>query len=495
MNATTRYPTGRRLLAGAIPSLATAMLTACAVGPNFHHPDAPKTDHLTAQASPATTVSTAVPGGEAQNFVAGGKLPTQWWTQFSSEPLNQRVDIALHGSPTVTSAQAALRQAQENYRADFARLLPSFDGSASATREKVSGAQFGSSTPNIFSVFDASVNVSYGVDLFGGTRRVIEQQSAAIDYQRFELLATYQTLVANVVTSSVQEASLRAQIAATKQIIDQQEQQLGVVQKQYDLGGAAYSDVLSARSNLASVRATLPALEQSLDQTRNRLAVYEGKLPSELQASDLDLEQMKLPQDIPLSLPSELVKQRPDILVADAQLHQASAAIGIATAEMLPQITINGSYGTDATHTSDLFRDGIWSIGAGVTQPLLHFGELRAKRRAAVAAYDQAAAQYQQTVLLAFQNVADSLRALDHDAQALQSQYEADAAAQESLQLTQKRYDLGATSYLDLLTAQRQYQQARINYVQSLAARYQDTAALFQALGGSWDGLPATASR
>jgi len=229
---------------------------------------------------------------------------------------------------------------------------------------------------------------------------------------------------------------------------------------------------------------------RSLDQTRNRLAVYEGKLPSELQASDLDLEQMKLPQDIPLSLPSELVKQRPDILVADAQLHQASAGDRHATAE----IAAADHDQRQLRHRCDPYlgpvsRDGIWSIGAGVTQPLLHFGELRAKRRAAVAAYDQAAAQYQQTVLLAFQNVADSLRALDHDAQALQSQYEADAAAQESLQLTQKRYDLGATSYLDLLTRSGNISRRGSTMCSRWPRVIQDTAALFQALGGSWDGL------
>jgi NodT family efflux transporter outer membrane factor (OMF) lipoprotein len=475
-------PKFRAALIGA----ATLAAAGCAVGPDFKSPAAPQTDRYTAEPVAAATAATPAEGGASQAFAIGKQLPARWWTLFQSDALNRLVDDAFNGSPTVTVAEATLRQAQENLTATRAQLLPAFDGSASATRQKISGAQFGGQ-PNIFSLFDASVGVSYGIDLFGGARRAAEAQTAAVEYQRFEVQAAYQTLAANVVTAAVTEASLRAQVAATGEIVAALQHQTDVIEKQYRLGGAAYSDVLSARSNLASEQATLPGLRKQLEQTRHRLAVYLGKLPNEFVAPPLDIAGLQLPRELPVTLPSELVRQRPDVRAAEAQMHEAAANIGVATAALLPQIGLSGSFGDEASKVGDLFSNGIWSIGANVTQPLFHGGELRAKRRGAVDAYDVAAAQYRQTVLTSFAEVADALRALEADAQAFNAQYTASTSAEANLRLVEKQYALGAVSYLNLLTAQNQYQQARINYVQALANRYQDTVALFQALGGDWN--------
>ena len=322
----------------------------------------------------------------------------------------------------------------------------------------------------------------------------MEARAAIAEVQRYELQATYFTLAANVVTSSVTAASLRDQLAATQDIVAAQEKQLRITEPRYRLGATAFSDVLAAQSNLAAVRATLPALEKQLAAVQNQLAVYLGKLPSEFAGSGFDLTELQLPQELPLSVPAQLVRQRPDVRAAEARLHQASALIGVATANLLPQVSINGSFGSQATDSAQLFKDSIWSIGAGVTQPLFHGGELTAKRRAAIAAYDQAAADYRLAVLTAYQNVADALTALQSDAQGLQAQYVAMSSAKENLSLVERQYALGSVSYLNLLIAQRQYQQSRINYSQALASRYQDTAALFLALGGNWDDAAIAAT-
>jgi NodT family efflux transporter outer membrane factor (OMF) lipoprotein len=469
-------------------------LSACAVGPDFRHPDAPKTDRYTAGALPGSTAATPVAGGETQTFAPGKELPTRWWTLFGSEKLNQRVDSAFAGSPGVAAAQASLRQAAETLNSERSGLFPAIDANASAQRQKFSSASMGGTGSSIFNLYNASVNVSYGIDVFGGLRRAVEAQNAMVDYQRYELQATYLTLAANVVTSSVQEASLRAQVAATQDIVTALEDQLRVVEKQHELGAVSLADVLSARSNLAAERATLSPLQKQLAQTQHQLAVYLGRLPSDDPAATLELADLKLPQELPMSVPSELVRRRPDVQASEAQLHQASANVGLATAAMFPKISITGSFGTDANKTGDLFSSNIWNLGANIAQPLFHAGELTAKRRAAIAAYDEANANYRQTVLHSFQDVADALRALESDAQALQAQYAAADAAEQSLHLTEKQYAAGAVSHLNLLTAQKQYQQVRIGYLQVLASRYTDTAALFQALGGGIDAGTHTAT-
>ena len=472
-------------------------LAGCAVGPDFKAPEAPQTDRYTAQSLPAQTAATDVAGGAPQAFAVGKELPAQWWTLFGSDKLDALIVQAFENSPTSASARAALRQAEENLNAQRGAYFPSVDANGSVQRQRSNNTVLGVTTnnvSNIYNLYNASVSVAYTLDIFGGVRRGVEAQAAIAEAQRYELQATYFTLAANVVTSSVTAASLRDQLAATQDIVAAQEKQLRITEARHRLGATAYSDVLAAQSNLAAVRATLPALEKQLAAVQNQLAVYLGKLPSEFAGNGFDLTELQLPQELPLSVPAQLVRQRPDVRAAEARLHQASALIGVATANLLPQVSINGSFGSQATDSAQLFKDSIWSIGAGVTQPLFHGGELTAKRRAAIAAYDQAAADYRLAVLTAYQNVADALTALQSDAQGLQAQYVAMSSAQENLNLVERQYALGSVSYLNLLIAQRQYQQSRINYSQALANRYQDTAALFLALGGNWDDAAIAAT-
>jgi NodT family efflux transporter outer membrane factor (OMF) lipoprotein len=370
-------------------------------------------------------------------------------------------------------------------------LYPKVDASASVTREKISGAAFGQPNARFspFTLYNASVNVSYALDFFGGARRELEALESQVDVQRFLLEGAYLTITSNIVTTAVKEASLRAQIQSLQEIMAAQQKQFDLVELQFKLGGAARTDVLAQRTQLAQTRATLPPLEKELAQTRYLLAAFAGRLPSESTAlPEFTLEGLQLPAELPVSLPSSLVRQRPDIRATEALLHAASAQVGVATANQYPQVNLTGSFGSMATSSSTLFTSGtgVWSLGAGLLQPLFHGGALSAQRRAAVAAYDQAVAQYRAAVLQAFQNVADVLRALDSDALTLKAQADADESARDSLELTQKQFQLGAVSYLSLLNAERQYQQTRIGLIQAQAARYADTAALFQALGGGW---------
>ncbi|OOG60584.1 hypothetical protein B0E47_02785 [Rhodanobacter sp. B05] len=469
--------------------LAGLALAGCVVGPDYHRPDAPAVQRYTAQPLPSATAAANAGDGDAQRFMQGHDVPARWWTTFDNAELTRRVDTALRHSPSIASAQAALRQAQEDARAAGAVNFPSVDASAGVTRQKQSGAAFGGAfTFAPLTVYNASVSVSYGIDLFGGTRRGIEAQAALADVQRAQTDATYLTLAANVVTASLQEASLREQLRATGEILDSQRKSLHIAEQQQQIGAKSLSDTLAVRTQLASTEASLPPLRARLAATRNQLATYLGSTPAQLELSPLRLDAITLPRDIPVSLPSSLVEQRPDIRAASAQLHAATAQVGVATAAMLPQISLSGSAGSQALHASDLFSagSGAWSLGLGLTQPLFHGGELLHKKRAARAGLDKALADWQQTVLVAFQNVADALQALEYDAQGLAAQAGAESAASQQLGLTRQQYQVGATGYLNLLDAERSYQQARIALIQARAARLADTAALYAALGGGW---------
>lgn len=475
----------------ALVMMTSVLLTGCAVGPDFRRPDAPNIDAYTATALPEETAAAPGVGGEAQRFALGQDIPAEWWALFHSEALDQLVRRAMASSPTLRAALAALRQAQENRLAKVGALFPQVDATASVERQKISGAAVGQPNASFspFTLFNASVNVSYVFDLFGGTRREIEALQSQIDYQVFQLEAAYLTITANIVTTAVKEASLRAQISSTREIVTIQEKQLDLVEDQLKLGAVSRSEVLAQRAQLAQTRTALPSLEKQLAQTRHQLAVLVGGFPREAATMpQFNLDGLQLPQELPVSLPSSLARQRPDIRASEALLHAASAQIGVATANLYPHITLTGSYGSESTKLSNLFGSGtnVWSLGAALMQPIFHGGELTAKRRAAFAAYDQAAAQYQETVLQAFQNVADVLLALDEDANTLKAQADAEAAARDALELSQKQFQLGAVSYLLLLNAERQYQQARISLVQAQTARFADSAALFQALGGGW---------
>lgn len=477
------------------PALIAATVAGCAVGPDFREPEAPKTNSYTSTVLPEETATTAGRAGTAQRFMPGEEIPAQWWTLFHSEALDRLIRQALADSPSLAAAQAKLRQAQENLRAEVGVVSPSVDAKLSAQRQRFSPAAIGqpNAPSTVFNLYNASVGVSYTFDASGGWRRELEAMRAQVDYQSFQLEGAHLALTANIVTTAIREASLRAQMQALQEIEALQEKELELMESQFKLGGARRTDVLAQRAQLAEVSVTLLPLEKELAQARHQLAVLAGKLPSQADLPDFTLETLELPQQLPVTLPSALVRQRPDIRAAEALLHQASAQVGVATANLYPRITLSGSYGSQANSSADLFgpTTSIWNVGASLLQPLFHGGELTARRRAAIAAYDQADAQYRDTVLHAFQNVADTLRALDVDARTLKAQTEAEAVARDTLDLTHKEFSLGAANYLSLLNAERQYQQARISLVQSQTLRYADTAALFQALGGGWWNRPA----
>jgi NodT family efflux transporter outer membrane factor (OMF) lipoprotein len=475
---------------GRLEALALALaLSSCAVGPNFKPPAAPATSGYASDALPAQTEATAVAGGESQHFQFGRDLSGQWWTLFASTRLDALIAEAMTNYPDIAAQQAALRAAGENVRAQEGVFLPQIQGAGNVAREKVSGATLGPGFPGfITSVYQANVSVSYTFDLFGGERRALEGLQAQAVAQNFKLEASYLTLTTNVASTAIQLASVRDQIAATREIIALEEKQLKLIQRQFELGSQTRADVLQQQSNLASVRATLPPLQQQLAAAEHELAVLTGHFPRDADRAEFTLSDLTLPQDLPVSLPSSLVAQRPDIKAQEAMMRQASAAIGVATANMLPQLALSGAYGGESLTFASLLTPGTntWNIAAGITQPLFEGGTLRAKRRAAIDTYEESSAQYRLVVLQAFQNVADTLTALDNDAQALKSENDALNAAKASLDFIQRQYDDGAANYVALLTAQQTYQQARIASVRALASRYTDTVTLFQSLGGGW---------
>ncbi len=473
-------------------ALAAAALSGCAVGPDYRRPDDPGAAAYTGGTFPAQTA--AAPGaGAAQRFVPGRDIPEQWWTLFRSEALTALIRRALADNPTTAAAQAALLQAQEIRQAQAGQLVPAVDATASAYRTRQSEAATGRTGSGASTLFNASVSVSYTLDLFGGVRRQLEALQAQVDFQRFQLEGVYLALTANIVTTAVKEAALRARLAVTRDILSLQERQLALIDSQLRLGSVSRADLLAQRTEIARTRAALPPLEKELAQTRHLLAVLAGRYPHEAETlPEFGIDTLRLPEELPVSLPSSLARQRPDIRAAEELLHAASAQVGVATANLYPQLTLTGSYGTEADRIGGLFGSGtsVFSLGAGLLQPLFRGGELDARRRAALAAYDQAAAQYRATVLQAFQNVADVLRALEADARTLAALAEAEAEARATVALTEKQFALGAVGALSLLSAERQYRQVRIDLVQAQAARLADTAALFQALGGGWWNRP-----
>jgi NodT family efflux transporter outer membrane factor (OMF) lipoprotein len=470
-------------------ALCSSLVAACAVGPDFAPPPAPPVSGYTPDTPPATTTAADVPGGAAQKFVMGRDIPAEWWKVFHSKEIDALIAEALRANPSLQAAQAALWQAKENLYAAGGKLLPSVDANGSFARQAFSPAQFGfPGNTETFNLYQATVNVSYTPDVFGGQRRLIEANAAAAEYQRFELEATYLTLTSNVVTAAIQEASLRGQIEATQEIIKAETDQLEVVRHQFEAGAANRADVLTQESEVATTEATLPPLQKQLEQQHHVLLALIGRFPNERRREHVTLASLHLPTDLPVSVPTQMVEQRPDIRAAQAQLHQASALIGVAIANRLPQFTLTADYGSAALTAATLFTPAtaIWSVGAGVAQPIFHGFTLLHQQRAAESAYEMADAQYRNTVIVSFQNVADVLRALQLDAATLKAQRHAVRAASDTFDLTRGQYRLGAITYVILLNAERSYQQALLALVQAQAARYADTAALFQALGGGW---------
>jgi NodT family efflux transporter outer membrane factor (OMF) lipoprotein len=475
--------------AAGLACCAALTLGAC-VGPNFHRPAPPTPTRFTVEPLPPSTASAAGSGGVAQTFLAGADVPKNWWTLLGSPQLDALVAAALRANPDVQSAQAALRQALENTAAQRGSYFPTVQGAFDVSRNRnatgVLAPDLASGTA-LYNLFTPQVTVSFVPDIFGANRRQVESLAAEAEAARFQLDATYLTLTANVVTSAIQEAGFRAQIAATMRVIALERESLAVLGRELSLGAIAEVEVYAQEAALAQLEATLPPLLRQLHQTQDQLAVLTGRLPADFAPVNLQLDQLVLPVDLPLGVPSELVERRPDVRAAEAQLHFATAQVGVAIANLLPQFTITGNVGSAATAMSDLFKPGtgFWSIGANATQTLFAGGTLLHRKRAADAALDQAGAAYQSAVLTAFQNVADALHALAADAQALEAASRAESAAEKSLEVTRQQLKIGAVSYLALLYAEQSYQQALISVIQSRANRFADTAALFQALGGS----------
>jgi NodT family efflux transporter outer membrane factor (OMF) lipoprotein len=478
--------------AGRPAALAVALLVlgGCMVGPDFKRPVSTAPESYTTDAIPAQTATSPVAGGDAQRFVADMDVPAQWWTLFRSEALNDFIAQALKSNPGMDGARAALRMANESVAAQRGAFYPSVDAGLDATRQR-NPATLSSpleSNSNYFSLYTAQVSVSYTLDLFGGNRRALESAQAQAEAQRFELEATYLTLTSNVVLAAVQEAGLRAQIDATDRIVASQTKTLATVRRELELGQVAQADVSAQVAALAQAQATIAPLQKQLAQQRDLLATLLGRYPGEKLDATFELSSLQLPQALPLSLPSQLVERRPDVRAAEAQLHAASALIGVAAANRLPKITLSASAGSSPTNISDMFSHGtdFWSVGTGITQPIFHGGSLMHQERAAKAAYDQALAQYRGTVLAAFQNVADTLYALRSDSDALNAALVAEQAASRNLDIARRQAELGDIGELAVLNAEQSYRQAEITLVGTQVNRYADTVALFQALGGGW---------
>lgn len=467
-------------------------LGSCAVGPNFHRPAAPPVTHYGFGGDAAQTSAAE---GVAQRFKPGADVAGDWWRLFNSTQLQAIVAEALANNPGLAATQASLRASEDSLRAGYGIFYPQIRADAAATRERLSPATLNDNArASVFNLFTLSASASYALDVFGGERRQLEGLAAQVDMQRATEHAAYVTLLSNIVNTVVAEAAYRAEIDATRQLIELQKEQVRLAQVQYESGTQPYSNVLSLQSQLDSYEATIPQLEQKLAESDDLLAMLVGHVPAEWRPPEIGLKDLRLPRDLPVSLPSDLVRQRPDILVAEATAHAASANVGVATAALLPSVMLNGAYSANGNATSNLLASSgkAWSFGANVEQPLFEGGTLWFNRKAAVENYHEAMDLYRQTVFGAFEQVADALRALDHDAAALRAQDEALAAARQALHLVQVNYEAGLDTYLNVLTADALYHQAAINELEAVAQRYQDTVALYVALGGGWwrDGDP-----
>jgi NodT family efflux transporter outer membrane factor (OMF) lipoprotein len=470
--------------------LAAMLLTACAAGPDFKKPAAPDVKGYTDHPLAATDATPGVSGGEAQRFISGADIAGDWWTLFHSKPLNDLINQSLANNHDLKAAQAALTVAQENTRAQRGAFYPQVTAGFDASRQRQSGAIAPTPSNNAFeyNLFTPQVNVAYNLDVFGLTRRTVENAKAQEDAARYQLAAAHLTLTSNVVAAAVQDAAIDAQIDATRQLVDIDTKVVETLKYQQQKGYASGLDLAAQEATLAQVAATLPPLLKQSVQQHDLIAVLAGRYPGQTPSPKFDLASLTLPADLPVSLPSALVAQRPDVLQAEANLHAASAAVGIAAANRLPNIQLTGSAGTTALAIGQVFGPGtgFWAYGAAITAPIFEGGTLLHQERGAKAAYVQAREQYRSTVLTAFQNVADTLAAIEQDAAGLKADAQAFDAAKTTLDLSQRQYNAGYANYLALLSAEQGYQQARIALVQAEAARYADTAALYQALGGGW---------
>jgi NodT family efflux transporter outer membrane factor (OMF) lipoprotein len=461
------------------------MLGGCEVGPNFVRPAPPNTDRYTRELQSEATVTAET---QAQHFISSNTLIADWWKLFQSPELNAVVNRAITNSPTLQASEASLTESQDNMRAGYGVFFPQIQAQAGVSRQRTASSQGLQTGHRIFNLITLSGTVSYALDVFGGARRSVESLRAQAEYQRYENVAAYLILSANVVNTSIAHAAYVEEVRTTKQLIRLEKEQLRLTQAQVRAGTTPYSAVLSVQSLIDANQALLAPLEQSASQADHLLATLEGEFPSEADLPNIELFNLSLPIDLPVSLPSDLVNQRPDILAAEAQMHVASAKIGVATALMFPSFSLNGTFGTSGSNFGNLTASSgkFWSIGPSATIPVFQGTTLWFGRKAAIDAYHQSQANYRQTVLSSFEQVADSLKALEHDAEALKAQSEAKQAASEALKLLQINYHAGLIDYLPVLTADEQFHETTIAYLQAVAQRYQDTVALFVALGGGW---------
>ncbi|MGG1947009.1 efflux transporter outer membrane subunit [Trinickia sp. NRRL B-1857] len=461
-------------------------LTSCAVGPDFVAPTAPNVAQFV-HGKPTQDLIGAERG--SQRFDAGGALPTDWWTLFGSRAIDTAVSEALVGNATLEEAQASLRQSEDAMRAGAGVFFPQIDAGFGGSREKYSPLRVGQDLPpTIFNLFTLTASVSYVLDLWGGERRLVEGLRAETDVARYSLLATYLTLTTNVVNAMIARAAYTDEIAAMRETIDLVREQVRIATTQAEAGTAAYSAVLTLESELATMEASLPSLVQKRVQTEDLLATLAGQYPADWHGDTVSLSDIAVPEDLPRAVPSELVRRRPDILRAEAALHTASANVGVATANLFPSLTLSATGGYGNSSMAALLRAGgqTWSFGASITAPIFHGGSLWYQRKAALAALDASRSAYRQIVLAAFAQVADTLRALEHDAATLDAQARALASAREALRLIRVNYEAGTVDYVQILLADQQYHQAKIAYLQDVAQRLQDTIALYAALGGGW---------
>ena len=489
-----------RLRGQPILALVAPILTsACVVGPNFHSPAPPAVSGYVAKPVQTTASTSGVAGGGAQHFISGADIPAEWWTLFHSKELNELIEQALAHNADLKAAQAALLVAHENTLAQHGGYFPKVTAGASITRVKdPSGtlAPVPSNNAFLYTLITPQLSVSYTPDVFGLNKRTVESAAAQEQASRYQMIAIDITVSSNVAAAVIQKASLDGQIDATNELIGINRQMLSLLQYRHSKGYTAGPDVAAQQAQLDQLEASLPTLLKQREQQDHLIAVLTGRFPSKQPDLKFTLANLSLPSDLPLSLPSALVAQRPDVLQAEANMHAASAQIGIATANRLPNITLSANAGSNALAFGQLFGPGtgFWNIGAALLAPIFDGGTLLHQQRGARAAYQQAAEQYRGTVLTAFQNVADTLSALEHDAEGLKSTAAATDAAKTSLDLSRLRYKDGYDPYLAVLNAEQAYQQQRLSLVQVQAARFADTAALFQALGGGWWHQPELTS-
>ncbi len=481
-----------KALAKTSSGLALALVLAgCAVGPDFVRPGLDRNAGYGEAAPMPATAQAQADSVTPPRFQYGADIPAQWWTVFRSPRLNALVEQALRANPNIKAAEAALVVAQESVRAQRGAYLPQVSANFNPTRQKSAGILSPAldSGANPYNLHTAQLNISYMADVFGLNRRTVESLEAQSEFQHYQLRAAHLSLSSNVVASVVQIAGLSGQIEATEASIGIVSEQLGIQRKQLEAGAIPEANVIAQEALLAQTQAQLPALRKQLQQQKHLLAALTGGFPGKADDFNFTLAELNMPAELPVSLPSALVEHRPDIRAAEAQLKAASAQIGVAVANMLPQITLSADLGSSALTVGQLFSSGtgFWALAAGVMQPVFQGGTLIHRKRAAEAAFNQSAAQYQATVISAFQNVADSLRALEFDVDGLNAARTAEAATFKSLNIARRQLELGDVSYLGLLTAQQSYQQARLAAVQAETLRLADVAALFQALGGSWN--------